>query len=760
MGIAVFCLAACASAPQVPPDADATPLSLIPMPAQVQRADGHFTLDASVALLAQGEGAAEVAQGFAERLERARGIALQASSGAAQTGARAIVFALDAAMPTASDEGYELVVDASRIRVRARSAHGLFNGGVTLWQLLTQESTKTARIDVPALRIDDAPRFAWRGVMLDSARHFQPPAFVKHFIDEIALLKFNTLHWHLSDDQGWRIEIKRYPRLTQVGAWRDSAGEIAGAPTRIGGFYTQDEIRDIVRYAADRHVTLVPEIDMPGHMQAAIAAYPQLGSRGDTPAVSTDWGVHPYLLNVDEATFDFVDNVLDEVMQLFPSPLIHVGGDEALKDQWKASPRVQARMHELGLRDEDALQGWFIARVEKHLAAHGRRMIGWDEILDGGVPANAVVMSWRGSDGGVTAAQAGHDVVMSPSPDLYFDHLQSDAPDEPSGRPDVRSLADIYGFEPLPSSLDAQAAAHILGAQANLWTEHMRTPALVEHAAFPRLAAFADVLWSPRGTRDWHGFLARLPAQYARWQADGVAASRTAFEVRDTLAQGAAADAFTVTLSDQAGAAIHYTSDGSAPSPSSPTYRETLPLPAGTTLRAAAFVGAERIGDERRIVVSRDALLEKASDALGQCAGKLTLRLAGPASSDAPTRYYNVDLFDPCWTWPQAPLDGVHAIEVDAAPLRYNFQLAHDVSSIVPRPVPSTPHGELIVSRDGCDGARVATVPLPDAVAADGVAHLVADLPDARGAHDLCLRFSGRGHEPLWAIDRVRLRTR
>lgn len=766
IAITVLCLAACTTVSRVPALGAAdtrveASLSLIPAPAHVQRAAGHFSLDANVPLLANGDEAFAVARGFAERLERSRGIALQALKGDTTSSTCVIAFVLDPAMPSLpNEEAYELSVDATRIRVRARNAHGLFDGGITLWQLLTQESTITTHIDVPALSIDDAPRFAWRGVMLDSARHFQPPEFVKHFIDEIALLKFNTLHWHLTDDQGWRIEIKRYPRLTQVGAWRDSAGEIAGAPTRIGGFYTQDEIRDIVQYAAQRHVTIVPEIDMPGHMQAAIAVYPELGSIGDTPAVSTDWGVHPYLLNVDDTTFDFVDHVLDEVMQLFPSTIIHIGGDEALKDQWKASSRVQARMRELGLHDERALQGWFIARVEKQLAARGRRAIGWDEILEGGVPANAVIMSWRGSDGGIAAAKAGHDVVMSPSPDLYFDHLQSEAPDEPSGRPDVRSLADIYAYDPLPASLDARAATHILGAQANLWTEHMRTPDLVEHAAFPRLAALAEGLWSPQKARDWNSFLARLPAQYARWQADGVAASRTPFEVLASFAKGATPDTFAVTLANQVGTPIHYTIDGSAPSTASATYSAPLSLKGGTTLRAIAFVGADLIDEDYRVVVSHDALLEKSSDALRQCAGKLTLRLAGPSAGDAPPRYYNVDLFDPCWIWPQVPLGDVRSIAIDAAPLRYNFQLAHDITSVVPRPAPKTTNGELIVSRDGCDGERVAVVPLPEHPAPDGAVHLVAALPETSGAHDLCFRFSGRGRDSLWAIDRIRLEPR
>ncbi len=756
----VMLMAGCATPSVSNRPAPAAP-ALIPAPMQLQAREGQFVLrDGAVLAVHSTDASARVtAQGFSDRLAATRGLRVRVDSAAT---AAAIVFVLDPqADAPAVDEGYRLDIRAQGIELAARTPAGLFRGATTLWQLLTAQTTPATAIELASLHIVDAPRFRWRGVLLDSARHYQQPAFVKKFIDEIALLKFNTLHWHLTDDQGWRIQIKRYPRLTEVGAWRTPAGaasaDARGRPVREGGFYTQEEIADIVRHAAERQVMIVPEIDMPGHMQAAIAAYPELGSAGDTPAVSHDWGVHPYLLNVDEATFDFIDNVLDEVMALFPAPYIHIGGDEALKDQWKASPRVQARMRELGLRDENALQGWFVARVRQHLAQHGRRMVGWDEILDAEVPADAVVMSWRGSAGGVRAAQAGHDVVMSPSPDLYFDHLQSDAPDEPSGRPDVRSLADIHAYEPEPAAFDAGARAHLLGAQANLWTEHMRTPALVEHAAFPRLAALAEVLWSPRSARDWKDFLARLPAQYARWRADGVAAADSAFEVRATLARSATAGRYTVSLANAAATAIRYRLDGGEPDAASPQYHAPLSLVAGTPLRAAAFVGTQRIAASRAIPISDQELLEKRSAELHQCAGKLTLRLAGPVSGGVRARYYTVDLFDPCWQWLAAPLDGVHSIEVDAARLPFNFQLAHDVGNIVPRPVPETANGELIVHRDGCDGARIASMPLPAAVAADGGVRLRADLPELRGAHALCLRFSGRGPDPLWAIDRVRL---
>ena len=683
-------LAGCATEP-LPHAAIAQPLSLIPQPALVEPKPGIFRLRNGAALIvdSQNAEAAGIAKRFADLLAQTRGIHLDIRPFGSHAERDAIVFTLDArAANVPSGAGYDLAVDPQRILLIAREPRGLFYGSVTLWQLLTADTAKVSHLDVPQVHIADQPRFAWRGAMLDSARHFQSPEFVKRFIDQLALLKLDTLHWHLTDDQGWRIEIKRYPKLTEVGAWRRPAGaagtDASGNPVRYGGFYTQDEIRDIVRYAAARYVTIVPEIDMPGHMQAAIAAYPELGSIGDTPVVSPDWGVHTYLVNTDAATLAFLDNVLDEVADLFPGPYVHIGGDEAVKDQWKASPRVQAHMRALGIKDENAMQGWFLGEIEKHLAARGKRIVGWDEILEGGVPPNAIVMSWRGAKGGIEAARAGHDVVMAPDPDLYFDHLQSDEPEVP-GRPTLRTLADIYAYEPVPPDMPADVASHVLGAQAELWTEHMRTGQRVEHAAFPRLDALAEVLWSPKEARDWNGFVARLAPEIERQRALGV-----------------------------------------------------------------------HVADEAPKPVHADALA-RTSRMLKPCSGKLRLRLEDDAPASGPRAVFDTDLFDPCWIFERAPLDGIGGIAVDIGQIPYNFQLAHDITGIVPRPAPTSPNGDLLVKLDGCNGTPLATIPLDKAIANPAITTLAASWPPIAGAHDLCFVFAYRGHDPLWSIDKVRL---
>jgi hexosaminidase len=507
----------------------ADPVSLIPLPAKISLSSGHFEVGAGTPIIVADHDAStqRTATYLAALVARTRGLSLAVKHGSATGGA--IVLRRDPTAPISHAEGYTLDVSPQGIRVTARDDAGLFYGAVTLWQLLTPDEQHGA-VSVPALHIDDQPRFAWRGLMLDSARHFQSVVEVESLLDQMAQHKLNVLHWHLTDDQGWRIEIKRYPELTHTGAWRtppNAGGD--GEPLRYGGFYTQDQIRDVVAFAAARHITVVPEIDMPGHAQAAVASYPQIGVTGKRPAVSVDWGVNPYLYNVDDASFQFIDNVLDEVMALFPSHYIHIGGDEAIKDQWKASPAVQAKMHALHLKDEDALQGWFIDRIGHYLAAHGRRLIGWDEILDGGVPADATVMSWRGIDGAISAAKAGHDVVLSPTPDLYLDGVQSDRADELAGRVPVHDLATVYAFEPVPKQLAADQARHVLGAQANIWTEHMPTIQHVQYAAFPRVDALSEVVWSPAAARDWHDFLSRLPAQLARYGAQRIAYADTAF---------------------------------------------------------------------------------------------------------------------------------------------------------------------------------------------------------------------------------------
>ena len=422
-------------------------------------------------------------------------------------------------------EAYRLTVSPKGVTVAASQPAGLFYGAVTLWQLLTVEPGD-GPVTLAARTIDDAPRFPWRGLMLDSSRHFQSPAYIKHFIDWMAALKLNLFHWHLTDDQGWRLEIKHYPKLTEIGAWSVPAGQApaadidpaTGKPRLSGGFYTQDEVRDIVAYAAARHVTILPEIEMPGHAAAAIAAYPELGTEPvPNGRPSSDWGVHYHLYNIDDSTFTFLETVLTEVMELFPSPYIHIGGDEAVKDQWKASPKIQARMKELKVGTEDELQAWFVRRIEAFLEKRGRRLIGWDEILQGGIAPHATVMSWRGIDGAVAAARAGHDTILSPAPTLYFDNRQGGSPNEPPGRGKIVALQDVYGFDPMPAGLTPAEAKHVLGVQANLWTENVRTEDQATRMTYPRAAALAEIGWTPHDKVNWPDFEPRLVTERRRY---------------------------------------------------------------------------------------------------------------------------------------------------------------------------------------------------------------------------------------------------
>jgi hexosaminidase len=508
--------------------------SLVPMPRDISGGQGGFRLAANTDVVySGGAGAAPAAQYFVELATQQKLVAL-ANAHEGEPGSGDIAFVLAGDSPGQGAEGYSLEVSASGITITASAPAGLFYGAVTLWQLITAKPLQGVSIDVPALKITDAPRFAWRGLMLDSARHYQSPEYIKQFIDWMALHKLNVLHWHLTDDQGWRLEIKKYPKLTSVGAWRVPAGAApradidpaTGKPRLYGGFYTQDQVRAIVAHAASRHVTVLPEIEMPGHASAAVVAYPALGVTKDPPkAVPADWGIYPTLFNVEESTFTFLEDVLSEVIELFPSAYIHVGGDEAKKDEWQASARVQARMRELGVKDENALQSYFIQRMEKFLNAKGRKLIGWDEILEGGLAPNASVMSWRGIDGAVAAAKAGHDTVLSPAPDLYFDHWQSPGDISP-GRSDTLSLKDVYLFDPEPASIAPEQRRHILGLQANLWTEFMRSEARVTYMAYPRVAALSEVAWSPAKRISWDEFQQRLERQLERYTALGIRYAR------------------------------------------------------------------------------------------------------------------------------------------------------------------------------------------------------------------------------------------
>jgi hexosaminidase len=769
LALPLMLLGACATITPTPSSApraiatSATP-PLIPMPARMAPAPGQFIVRQGTPLLVHSDNpqAIAIARQFADLLLRTRGIRLDLQSPGQTSTHDAIVLDLDHDDRLApGGEGYRLSVDDHRIRIAAQDPRGLFYGTVTLWQLLTPDASRAATASVHNGVIDDHPRFAWRGLMLDSARHFQSVAEVRQLIDWMSLHKLNVLHWHLTDDQGWRLQIKRYPELTRIGSCRQPLGPDAaltgGADKPYCGYYTQDEVRDMVRYAAARYITIVPEIEMPGHAQAAIAAYPQFGVTGTRPAVSTDWGINTWLYNTDPGTITFLQNVLDEVMALFPSTYIHVGGDEAAKDQWKASPAIQAHMRQLGIADENGLQSWLIKHMETYLSAHGRKLIGWDEILEGGLPPEATVMSWRGIQGAIDAANQGHDVVLSPSPTLYLDHLQGDGPDEPPGRPQVQDLQSIYDFNPIPPQIDAAQAKHVLGAQANLWAEYMPTFARDQHAIFPRLAALAEVDWSPASAHDWPGFLARLPAQFDRYRALGIRFADSAFEPHFALT--AAGDGrIDVALSTQTGSgAIHYTVDGSTPTAASPRYASPLSLRPPLQLQAATFsTDGVLLAAPRTRQIDAAALRTSRSDRFTTCTNGVVLRLEDDRPLAGPRPAYNLNVMDTCWQWKAAPTDGVRQLAVTVGNMPWNYQLLQDIKKVVVRP-DAIRGGELDVHLDRCDGPRLARMSLQQAARSDTQTTLKATIPAISGTHDLCFTISGDPKQQLWAIDTVTL---
>ncbi|MFI9024271.1 beta-N-acetylhexosaminidase [Streptomyces sp. NPDC053560] len=511
--------------------------ALIPAPVRSAAVPGDgCTLDADTALAA-GPGTGDTERWLRGTLGDALGLPLPpGAAGAPGT----LTLAVD---PELAAEHYRLDTTDGSVRITGGDPAGVFWGAQTLRQLLGADAFRRAPIrpegtwSLPAVRIEDGPRFGWRGLMLDVARHFLPKDDVLRYLDLLAAHKLNVFHFHLTDDQGWRIEIKRYPRLTEVGSWRartkwgHRASELWDE-TPHGGYYTQDDIREIVAYAAARHIRVVPEIEVPGHSQAAIAAYPELGNTDviDTSALEVwdTWGVNPNVLAPTDATLRFYEGVLEEVLDLFPaevSPFVHLGGDECPKDQWRRSPAAQARIAALGLADEDELQSWFIRHFDDWLTARGRRLIGWDEILEGGLPGGAAVSSWRGYAGGIAAAEAGHDVVMCPEQQVYLNFREHGGPDEPMPIAYVRTLEDVYRFDPLPPGLSPEAAGHVLGTQANVWSEVMQNRARFDYQVFPRLAAFAEVAWSrlpAPADRDFAAFESRMTGHFARLDALGV----------------------------------------------------------------------------------------------------------------------------------------------------------------------------------------------------------------------------------------------
>jgi hexosaminidase len=769
------------------PAASAADLPLVPWPAHVTPAKGALRLaDGATLVVPAGDaGARAAATLLAARLAAEHGLSLRVVEGDAGT----VRFVRGAAgslgKAGAGEEAYSLAVTPQGAVITATGDHGLLYGAMSLEQLAgapSQTRNGKGAVRIPAVAISDAPRFAWRGLMIDTARHFQPLDSIRAVIDGMVAVKLNVLHLHLTDDQGWRFEVKKYPRLTQVGAWRTEPETGQGAGARSGGFYTQDELRGLVAYAAARGITVVPEIDLPGHAQALVAAYPELGVLGGTPPVSGDWGVNPYLFNPGPAGMAFVKDVLDELMAVFPSTTIHLGGDEAQKDQWERSPQVQAQMRDLGIKTENGLQSWMIEQLGSYLAQHGRRLIGWDEILEGGLPPSASVMSWRGEAGAVDAANAGHDVVLSPAPNLYLDNLQSSRGDAPPGRIAIQTLEAVYLYDPMPKGIGPDKAGHVLGAQANAWAEYLVTPWQMQHKIFPRIGALAESVWSdPARPKDYQDFLARLDPQMRRWRLGGLEVADSALAVDFKIAgpRGAALDArrLTVALATQAPyGTIRYTLDGSAPTARSRPYAAPLSVTLGTAIMAADFApDGMALSAPRRFDVTRDALLTTANGALSACPrGALGLRVPLNADATANGPAFNANIFDACMADDHAPLAHARAITVQVARLPRNYGLAHDQRMVIAR-YATSPYGELVVSagcraaekaaddagkeHDPMPGAKVlATWPLPDPAKTPQQFSLSATLPQLGLADetDVCFQFTASTAGPFYTVEQVK----
>lgn len=507
-------------------------VAIIPQPQSVVVKAGSFVLAKNTKLAFDKSSGAKSATFLNDYLQKFYKFHLATASSKNAALVLSVIPSADAAKGS-----YSLTVTGQKITVTGVDEQGLFYGVQSLIQLLPVAASGTS-LHIPQVAVTDAPRFGYRGLMLDCGRHFMPVSFVKEYIDFIALHKMNTFHWHLTEDQGWRIEIKKYPKLTEVGAWRNGTiiGHHPGTgndETKTGGYYTQAEIKEVVKYAADRYITIIPEIEMPGHSSAAIAAYPELSCfpeqatevlKGVTwsgprtgKQVQQSWGVYSDVYAPTEYTFNFLENVLSEVIALFPSQYIHIGGDECPKDYWKKSAFCQNLIKEKGLKDEEGLQSYFIQRIEKFLNSKGKRIIGWDEILEGGIAPNATIMSWRGEEGGIAAAKEKHNVIMTPSPYVYLDHNQKKNEDSVTIG-GYLPIQRVYSYDPIPKELAADEVKYILGAQANVWTEYMKGPSKVEYMLFPRIAALSEVLWSAKETKGYEGFKKRLQTELQRYQ--------------------------------------------------------------------------------------------------------------------------------------------------------------------------------------------------------------------------------------------------
>jgi hexosaminidase len=579
-------------------------VSIIPQPVSLSVQDGHFTIDKNTSIIfnKNENDLLHAANFFNAFVKNICGESLPYNLKKSK-----LVFLEIKKTDKIGDEGYLLDVTPNSIKIIANDKAGIIYGMQSLFQTLPQIRTNAA-LEVRCMKILDYPQFKWRGMHLDVCRHFFSPDMIKEYIDLLSEYKFNTFHWHLTDDQGWRLEIKKYPKLTSVGAWRadrrgipwsESQPTQPGEPTPYGGYYTQQQVRDIVAYAKERNITIVPEIEMPGHSAAAIAAYPYL-SCTQQPQTTITGGVYPKNFEsnycpANDSVFIFLENVLKEVMQLFPSKYIHVGGDEVDKTSWKNDPKCQALMKKLGDTSEDQLQSYFIERIEKFLIANHRKLIGWDEILEGGLAPEATVMSWRGESGGIQAAKMHHDVVMTPGTPLYFDHYQAGPAGEPPAIGGFNTLKMVYDYYPVPKELDSSQAKYVLGAQANVWTEFISSREHLEYMVLPRMLALSEVLWTPKSEKNYKDFYHRLQNQFIAFEEKGFhyCAGNFTVAIKPSSENGK----LMVTLSSEIpDAKIYYTTNGTDPDATSNKYENPIPIDSSVTLKAVDIIGGKVMG--------------------------------------------------------------------------------------------------------------------------------------------------------------------
>lgn len=612
-------------------------LPLIPYPAHLQQMEGNFRLSQETKIYYNHPDLLPLTTLFAEKLNLDPAqISLQSHVTLQDAILLAFLKPMDKRLGT---EGYKLQIDDQATIVQANTIAGFRYALQTLLQLSDAQEG-----NIPAVHITDYPRFGYRGLHLDVVRHFIPIEFVYKLLDQMEKHKLNVFHWHLVDDQGWRIEIKKYPKLTETGAWRvdmsdihwDSRPFAPNEKASYGGYYTQDEIRHIVTYAAERNITIIPEIEMPAHVMSALAAYPELSCTGENLGVAPGgvWPISHIYCAGNDATFDFLEGVLQEVMELFPSSFIHVGGDEADKTEWKRCEKCQKRIQDEGLANEDELQSYFMRRIEKVLNKHGRQMLGWDEILEGGLAPNAAVMSWRGEEGGLTAAQQQHFAVMTPGEYCYLNYYQGDPDVEPLAIGGYTPLRKVYDYEPIPAELTTEKHDFILGAQANLWTEFITQPKEAEYMLFPRLAALAEVVWSPKEVRNWGWFSARMETQYKRYEKEGLNYSMSAFQVRAHPHADPMNKQLVIELSSEAfKPEIRYTLTRKEPTKNDMRYENPIRITNSTQLKAAVFDDNSKKG----ATMTRDYRIHKAF------AAKLSLTHPNAERYDAQGEYGLVD---------------------------------------------------------------------------------------------------------------------